>query len=90
MLPMILESTIIPLVIQLLLCFRARTLGAKWLPLILVLAADAACWFTYLTADGADQLTLPFLLAILCLLWLVSIALAWGIYGIVKAVQKRK
>lgn len=90
MLPMILESTLIPFTIQLLLCFRAEKPRSKWMPLILVILADIACWLTYLRANQPGELTLPFLLAILCLLWLAGIALAWMIYGVVKAVQKNK
>lgn len=90
MIPMILESTLIPFGIQLWLCFRGKTNGRKWAPLIVVAVLDVLCWGGFLTATQGGDLTLPYLLAVLCLMWLVGIVLAWLTYFLVKAVQKRR
>lgn len=90
MVPMVLESTLIPFGIQLWLCFRGKTPGRKYLPLIMVAVLDVVCWGSALTATQGGELTLPFLLAVLCLYWIVGIVLAWITYFLVKAIQKRR
>lgn len=88
--PIVLESLLLAVCVQLFLCFRGRKLLWKWTPLIIVIAADLLCWMIMLSTDHAEWLALAFTLAMMSLLWLAGIALAWGIYGIVKTVQKRK
>lgn len=89
-LPMVLESTVLAFGVQLILCFRGKKLITKWLPMIVVLVMDLLSWGIYLSTDRTDWLVLPYLFAFLCLLWLAGIGLAWAVYGIVKAIQKRK
>lgn len=89
-LPMVLESAIFAFGIQLILCFKAKKPMWRCMPLILVAAADLFGWLTYLFNDQGGKLVLPYMLAFVGLIWLAGIALAWGTYGIVKAVQKRK
>lgn len=87
---MVLESAVFAFCIQLILCFKAKKTMFRCLPLILVTAADLISWLIYVSTDRLDWLALPYMLAFLCLIWLAGIILAWLVYGIVKAVQKRK
>lgn len=89
-LPIVVESLVLAIAVQLFLCFRGRKPHWKWVPLMTVLAMDLVCWSLLFTGAEAGWLYLAYALAMVGLLWLVGIALAWGIYGLVKAVQKMK
>ena len=92
-LPMVLLLGIAVFLTQLVFCFYARKLWIKVLPVVLALGMDAACWICYFLGIfsevyGGDFAA--FIYGIILLLVAAMAGIAWGIFGIVKLVQKRK
>ena len=78
---------------QLIFCFYARKLWIKLLPLFMPAGADILCWGMYFFGTFSHIHGGDFAAYIFGLIFLYMIAasgLAWGIYGIVKVVQKRR
>lgn len=80
-------------VTQLVFCLFAKKLWIKVLPLVLALGMDAICWGLYFCGTfsevyGGDFAA--FIYGIVLLLVAAMAGIAWGIYGIVKNVQKRR
>lgn len=92
-LPMVLLLGIAVFVTQLVFCFYAKRLWIKLLPVVPALGMDAICWGLYFAGTfsevyGGDFAA--FIYGIVLLLMASMAGIAWGIYGIVKLVQKRR
>ena len=92
-LPMVLLLGIAVFVTQLVFCFYAKRLWIQLLPMVLSLGMDAICWGLYFSGTfsqvyGGDFAA--FIYGIVLLLMASLAGIAWGIYGIVKLVQKRR
>jgi len=91
--PLFLLLTAAVFVTQLVFCFYARKFWIKLLPVCLALAMDIVCWFLYFFGTfseiyGGDFAA--FIYGIVLLIVAAMAGLAWGIYGIVKLVQKER
>ena len=92
-LPMVLLLGSAVLLTQLVFCFYAKKLWIKLLPVGLALIMDVICWGLYFIGAfsevyGGDFTA--FIYGIVLLMVAAMAGMAWGIYGIVKLVQKRR
>ena len=81
------------LITQLVFSLFAKKLWIKVLPVVLALGLDAICWGLYFCGTfsevyGGDFAA--FIYGIVLPLVAAMAGIAWGIYGIVKLVQKRQ
>ncbi|MBQ8834026.1 MAG: hypothetical protein IJ001_03780 [Oscillospiraceae bacterium] len=92
-LPFVMMMALAVFAVQLVLCFKARGLWAKLLPLLAVAAADLLCWVVYFGGFWADvygAAFAAFIYGVVLAMILALDGLAWGIWGVVKLVQKRR
>ena len=90
-LPMVLLLGIAVFVTQLVFCLYAKKRWIKRLPVCMALAMDMICWLLYFFGAfsevyGGDFAA--FIYGIVLLMAAAMAGMAWGIYGIVKLVQK--
>ena len=91
LLPIFLLLMIAVILVQLRFCFYSRKLWIKLLPTCLFVGGAVICWVVYLLASVADFYGVEFvsyICAIIMLYFAASTVFCWGIYGIVKLIQK--
>lgn len=79
--------------VQLVLCFAKKPGWVRVLPLALTAVAEAVCWGLYLGGCFSEIYGAAFAFYIYGVVLAVVLGgevLAWGIYGIVKVIQKRR
>ena len=91
-LPMVLLLGIAVFLTQLVFCLFAKKRWIKLLPICSVVAMEllcVCCFFAGKALQMEDSLSFPaFIFGYVGCYWALAAGLAWGIYGIVKVVQK--
>lgn len=93
-LPIVLILGIVLFAMQLMICLKGKTLWRKLIPVILMTLGDLACWSI---VWFSEHITLPYgasfaayIYALILLMLLGFLILAWLVYGFINAIQKRK
>jgi len=93
MLPMFILLAAAVFISQLVFCLFAKRLWIKLLPLIVAMGLEAVCCMILLFDIFSDVYGAGFaalVYAVVILLLIAMIGFGWGIYGIVKLVQKQR
>ena len=93
LLPLFMLLAIAVFVTQLFFCFCAKHIWIKWMPFCLAAGFDILCWLIYFSGSlsdiyGGDFAAYIYGIVLLC--YTVVAGFGWGIYGIVKLIQKRR